>query len=154
MSLPLNAVPIGLRAIGTAFSSINSTTHTFNEFRFFEKIKTLSNYNGFVKVREVKFPPSFQSWQDDQPYGVSIVTYDMPATLTKLFLSRGGSGKSSLVLVLRSSTPPSFDFGYFRPTTSNCHIYVPDDAIETYKAKSPFSSYKNCIYPLSEYTGD
>lgn len=106
-----------------------------------------------MKVREVKFPPYFESWQDDQPYGKAIVTYDMPATLKKLYLSRAGDGKPQLVLVLRGSTPPSFGFGYFRPTTSNCRIYVPDDAIETYKAESPFSSYKNCIYPLSEYTG-
>ncbi len=135
------------------FSEINSTVHTFNEFRYFEKIKTIANYNTLFQVCEIKFPPFFVSWKDDSGYSRNVVTYDLPETVTSFHLSRAGNGKPELVLVLRGSTPPTFDFGYFRPNASNCHIYVPDDALETYKATSPFSSYLNCIYPLSEYEG-
>lgn len=57
-------------------------------------------------------------------------------------------------LVFESSTPPTLmSINIYSGTTpSTFKIYVPDDAVETYKTDEVFSYYVNKIYPVSELT--
>ena len=56
-------------------------------------------------------------------------------------------------LVIEATTPPSIDY-----TSSDFDnidaIYVPDDAVNTYKATSPWLDISGKIYPISDYSGN
>lgn len=136
------------------FDSINSTSHKFEEFQYFKSVTSLKQYNNFVKCEgTLIFPPNFVSWQDAQAYTQSVTTFIFPSTLTNFNLHRGGISRTTAIFVFKGSTPPTIDFSYFNPIASGntCKIYVPDDAIDTYKQATTFSNYSQIIYPLSEY---
>lgn len=54
-------------------------------------------------------------------------------------------------LIIRATTPPTFGSAMLNNTT--CNIYVPNEAVEDYKATSGWSSFASRIKPLSEYQG-
>jgi hypothetical protein len=56
------------------------------------------------------------------------------------------------VLIIRSQTPPSLSSSAFNGTNGGLVIYVPDEAVDTYKAASNWASLASRIKPLSEYT--
>lgn len=55
--------------------------------------------------------------------------------------------------IIRNSTPPTLESYVFNNTNSTFNIYVPDEAVSTYKARSGWSAYASRIKPLSEYQG-
>lgn len=55
-------------------------------------------------------------------------------------------------IICRNVNPPGLDYNTSLATNS-CPIYVPDEAVETYKTASVWSSYASRIKPLSEYQG-
>ena len=59
-------------------------------------------------------------------------------------------------VIFLSTTPPTLDYGasQFKMSSSNSgKIYVPDSAVDAYKASGIFQ-YTNNIYPISEYPND
>lgn len=59
-------------------------------------------------------------------------------------------------IVLESATPPTFAGGSSVVISLNEEgggIYVPDAAVNTYKAASGWSSYSEQIFPISDYSG-
>ena len=86
----------------------------------------LKNYDirtDFVEIGE--FPPNLVSGADGSCWGIRG-SLTIPAKMSKL----GGNA-------------------IFQAPFSK--IYVPDDAVETYKTSSPWSTYASRIYPMSEY---
>ncbi len=55
-------------------------------------------------------------------------------------------------ITFKGETPPSIHKTSFSTlhTQNNIKIYVPDNAVDAYKAVSNFSAYKNYIYPISQ----
>jgi len=60
--------------------------------------------------------------------------------------------------ILRCNTPPTINIGnevsdvqYAIFGGYNCNVYVPDAAVNDYKAASGWSSFASHIYPLSDY---
>ena len=76
-----------------------------------------------------------------------LTTLDFPAR-TVSFGKHPFRGLSALnTLIFRGTTPPTIgsnDFGFAKTPT----IYVPDSAVSTYQATSPYSNYT--IHPISE----
>lgn len=54
-------------------------------------------------------------------------------------------------VVINNNTPPSLYSNSFQSTNSTFIIYVPDAAVDAYKAAATWSSYASRIKPLSEY---
>lgn len=53
-------------------------------------------------------------------------------------------------MLLYPMTPPSLVYSIMT-TKTRMKIYVPDAAVDTYKAATIWSSYASYIYPMSEY---
>ena len=53
------------------------------------------------------------------------------------------------IIVVKSATPPSL--GAYAFNGSTCPIYVPDEAVEAYKAATNWNSYTARILPIGEY---
>lgn len=53
-------------------------------------------------------------------------------------------------LTMKGSTPPSLGTLVFAGSTKLTAIYVPDDAVETYKTATEWSTYASIIKPVSE----
>lgn len=56
-------------------------------------------------------------------------------------------------MILESETPPTVTFND-SDITDIVGIYVPNSAVNTYKSASFWASFKNKIYPISEYQGN
>lgn len=56
-------------------------------------------------------------------------------------------------MILESDTPPTVTFND-SDITDIVGIYVPDSAVNTYKSASFWASFKNKIYPVSQYSGN
>ena len=56
-------------------------------------------------------------------------------------------------VVIRNTTPPTLSSTNAFTSTNNCPFYVPDEAVEAYKAATNWKSYATRIKPLSEYEG-
>jgi hypothetical protein len=54
-------------------------------------------------------------------------------------------------IVINNVTPPSLVAAALN-VSNNCPIYVPDEAVDTYKSASTWSGFASRIKPLSEYT--
>lgn len=66
---------------------------------------------------------------------------------------RGLGASQNTSVILDSDTPPTM-LGANTTGTSLIKIYVPDVAVNTYKAASYWSSLSSKIYPISDYTGE
>ena len=55
--------------------------------------------------------------------------------------------------ICRANTPPTLSNASAFTNTNNCPIYVPDAAVEDYKAATNWKNYASRIKPLSEYQG-
>lgn len=98
------------------------------------------------------------TWQSGATYGeggitalgspVSITELDFPSRLVQLgqHFFRGCTQLTRLIF--RSTTPPTIYNGDFGFTNITPTIYVPDSAVSTYQATSPYSNYT--IHPISE----
>lgn len=55
-------------------------------------------------------------------------------------------------VTIERETPPTFGYRAFGAPAkrTNLKIYVPDQSIEAYKAKSQFSQYSSCVLPMSQ----
>ena len=134
--------------------------YTFKEFVFFTGVTSLSGWwlksysikTNFVEIGE--FPPNLVSGADGSCWGIRG-SLTIPAKMSKLGgnypFGTGAPNQGITELIIKRSTPPTVQ-AFGQPTFSK--IYVPDDAVDTYKTTSPWSTYANRIYPISEYPID
>ena len=61
------------------------------------------------------------------------------------------SRNAEITLIFKATTPPTLNYFVSYQTTEIKNIYVPDEAIEDYKAATNWSEYASIIKPLSEY---
>lgn len=58
------------------------------------------------------------------------------------------------VFICKAITPPTIGTQVFATTSQYLRIFVPDEAVEAYKAATNWSDYASRIYPLSEYEAE
>lgn len=77
----------------------------------------------------------------------------LPATLTNIGgqYTFGSRNRKLTELILKGSTPPKATASNTLNGMSSMKVYVPDDAVEAYKAAQYWSTYAANIYPMSEY---
>lgn len=79
-----------------------------------------------------------------------ITAMSLPASLNEIGVSVFYGCKNLTELTMRGSTPPILNVVSFGGETKLTAIYVPDDAVEAYKAATNWAAYADIIKPVSE----
>ena len=85
-----------------------------------------------------------------RPFGncTSLERLDLPASVTNIWNDAFLGCTALKVITIAATTPPALDTTALRGQSAE--FYVPDDAVETYKAASGWSAYASRIHPMSE----
>ncbi len=145
--LALCAVHGGRSTIGTRFRE-NTKITTFNECEHFTRVTVIEG-NAFFNassLAEITFPAGLRSIDGYSLRGTKLTKLVVPAGVTSIG-SQAFIISSLTTVVMLGTTPPSTNSNNF---TSGRYYYVPDDAIDTYKAASVWSTYTSYIKPMSE----
>lgn len=81
----------------------------------------------------------------------SLIEAHLPATLKEIRKGTFGFCTALTTLIIDAVTPPTLDANAWYGSNALAHIYVPDAAVEAYKAAANWSTYADRIKPLSEY---
>ncbi len=136
----------------------NTLYHKFNEFIYFTRVSAINSWEWIgssssthqVEIRE--FPSGVRTLNDGGCAGIKG-SITLPASLTSVGLYTFGNGNRIWVteLIMKGDTPPTTRSAYCLSGLNGKKIYVPDEAIDTYKTTQYWSSYAGNIYPISEY---
>lgn len=156
IKLPSSLVTIGANAFHkcplTELTELPSNVETIEFFAFgYAQFTSIKINEGCTKIGKAAFQ-----------HCDKLTFIDLPSTIKSI-------GDTSFIytslttVICRATTPPSLvknAFGAGLGTVAQAPIaqgagaiYVPDDAVEVYKAETNWSAYANVIKPLSEYNG-
>lgn len=93
-----------------------------------DSVKTISHFNECLSLRKVDI-------------GIGIATFNQNSFNGDMALE---------IFIMRGTTPPSYA-GWTLPDDFMGTIYVPDTAVEVYKAANGWKNWASMIKPLSEY---
>ncbi len=108
---------------------------------------------------DIVFPSTIKSLGNYCFYGGGCRNLTIPANVTTLNNECFGELSSTPIsdcilrtVVFESETPPNINNKVFpaQLVGNGLKIYVPDNALETYKAVANLERYVTCIYPMSE----
>ena len=165
-------------SLSSKFKS-NRLIRTFKEFALFTKITALSSTNTFQAstIASIVLPTSITAlnygscFQDCKQLaainlheGITNISTSsfMSCTLLRLLeipstvtgIGNWFARSTSCIMIFKGATPPTGISSSERSRTfSSGRIYVPDEAVDTYKGTADYSSVASRIYPVSEYTG-
>lgn len=158
----------------------NSLIKIFKEFSLFTKITALSSTNTFqastiesiilpTSINALNYGSCFQDCKNlaaiNLHEGITNIAMASFRSCTKLKVLEIPSTVSSIgsmfamsctcIMIFKGSTPPTgIPAGVERGRAfGSGKIYVPDEAVDTYKGTADYSSVASRIYPISEYTG-
>ena len=139
-------------AVGSSDVSFrnNKSLKTFPELKWFTGIKELSQsaFDGCTSLASITIPDGVTSIGRFAFYGCSSLTsIELPDGVTSIGQSAFDSCTSLTQIRLKAATPPAITSNTF---TATAEFYVPDDAVDTYKAASGWSDYASRIHPMSE----
>ena len=107
---------------------------------------------GNISIEEIRIPDDVTSLSGYCMRGTNvqrIIIPDSVRTIGNYGLYIAGS---HLVCVFESVNPPSINYNSTF-NNSMVTIYVPDEAVDTYKANTGFRNLVNAIHPISELGG-
>lgn len=108
---------------------------------------------------DFKVPASLTTLAASFAYGSSFNNITIPSTCTSfgngafyMLKTEAASYRRLKTVTFEAETPPSFGTYPFaeQDKTNNFKIYVPDSAVDAYKADSKLSAYVDYIYPVSQ----
>jgi hypothetical protein len=157
-----------VKSIGTIFRS-NKTIRTFNELKYFSNVTSLENYAfdhctslSFINLENITSLPSPYTFSDGAflkrflPSIISVGQYSLGnAGQHHTALQDLGASISSLTnpfryvsttLVVRAATPPTWTNGV--SVNGNGKVYVPADALNTYKGATGWSGLASVMYAI------
>lgn len=121
----------------------------FSELSYFTKITSVPRsafYNS--NIIKVKFPDRITSIGGRVFYECTKLKYvDYGSGITSFGDAVHRYTSSMVAMIIRNPTPPSMSIANFFPRGT---LYVPDDAIETYKTHETWSSFASRTKPISE----
>ena len=102
-----------------------------------------------IEIRE--FPSGVKTLNDGGLAGVKG-SITLPSVTSFGLYTFGNGGRTYVTeLIMKGTTPPTCRSSYCLTGLSGKKIYVPDEAVETYKTAQYWSTYAANIYPMSEY---
>ena len=151
-----------IKEIGT-YCFANSSKREMNNLLIADDIalKTLPGYmiENLIFNCDFKVPSTVTSLAASFAYGSSFNNIIIPATCTSIGngafyaqVSEAASYRRLKTVTFESETPPSFGTYSFaqQDKTNGFKIYVPDNAVDTYKAVAKLSGFVDYIYPVSQ----
>lgn len=137
-------------SVGTQFSNTDYTTTFLDLASLFPNLLRVSVNGAFNKathLTRITFPPSFTQLMEANFYNTTALTVIFGNSTSGSALKQLGWGaiRENVTSVLYATTPPNNQYFIGK------RCYVPDDAIETYKAAYPSQASK--FYPVSEWEG-
>lgn len=113
------------------------------------------NVMGGTSVTSIILPSVVQIGEGAFDGLSTLKVVDIGENCTSIGNTAWRSDSALLSIVVRASTPPSLGSNAFQRTNNTFIIYVPDAAVDTYKAASGWSdsSIVDRIKPLSQYNG-
>lgn len=138
--------------IGTWFS--NSTIASFDEFQYFINVKEVVKgaFDNCANLKNILLPDSITTIRSVAFRGTSLEVLVFPHKVTTVEWFILYDCHTSPTLISMNTTPPTMDNDVFRNATLS-EVYVPDEAVDTYKAARIWSRYATITKPLSEYQG-
>lgn len=152
----------GLTSIGNYSFAVSSKTEV-KDFIIPDDIN-LTQLPGYMLENlifdcDFRVPSGVKSLVAGFAYGCSFNNITIPATCTTFgngvfYCSKteSASYRKLKTVTFESSTPPTFGTYVFaeQDKTNGFKIYVPDNAVTTYKTNNRLSSFANYIFPISQ----
>jgi len=164
-SVPANSrivIPSSISTCGSyLFSVENKTEMTEVVMPNNIQLTTLPGYmfENLIFDCDFRVPSTVTSLAAGFAYGCSFNNITIPSTCTSFgngafyaLKSESASYRKLKTVTFESEIPPTFGSNPFaeQDKTNGFKIYVPDNAVDTYKATSRLSSFINYIYPVSQ----
>lgn len=122
------ATPSDLGTATKASTTLPTTIKYFTELRFFTGLTSIPSFQNYTSLESIAIPAQITSIPDE------------------CF-----SGCTSLMnVIIMSSTPPTLGTDVFVNNYSSMKIYVPQDAVSTYKSAAGWSTYSSKIKDVTE----
>lgn len=139
---------------GHAFQ--NSGVHRVRDLGYLSNLYTWDypySFDGCKSLEYIKLPDSLKTIGKrvvcECP---ALVTVDVGNAVTSIGEWFAYACKALQTLVMRTAVPPETDpSGFMTNVPATVNIYVPDEAVESYKAADCWSAYSARIKPLSDY---
>lgn len=143
--------------IGTIVPQLRKrSSSAFQEFRFFTNVAIIGvDFLSRCNITKISLP---QGIREIRQYGLAfnmLKELVIPSSCSRV---EGGVLEGNTVdcnVIFQSPVPPDFynDFLLNRYSRAKIVIYVPDEALTTYRNISALSAHAMNIRPLSEYQG-
>ena len=95
---------------------------------------------------------SGDAWKGAFNNCTSLTYVNLPSTVTSIGRQCFFQCSELVTFICRNVTPPTLGGQVFDSTNAALSIYVPDSAVDTYKAATGWAALASRIKPLSEYT--
>ena len=102
------------------------------------------------KLTSIKLPDGITAIDDDTFYACGLTSIVIPGGVAGIGQRAFQYCKALTELILLPITPPNLDLYALDKTPSNLVITVPKGTLDTYKADSDWSSYKNQMVEATE----
>lgn len=145
------------------FSKNDGVTFTIStDLRYLTGVTDIPNYGfaycfkgaSFVMLPNVKTIRNYVLRY--QAGSKTLTTVELSESITSIgeYFCNGYTGLQAVII--HATTPPSLGFASFKDGTTKqlnntWRAYVPDEAVDAYKAHSSWSAWASRILPLSEY---
>ena len=111
------------------------------------RVRLSSNSN----IERVSFPSTLTFISNYVFIGLTKITnVTIPSSVTFIGQQTFQGCTNMQYMILEGTTPPTIYANTF--TNNNCLFYVPDSAVNTYKAANVWSNYASRIFPISDLT--
>lgn len=141
----------------------NNTYSYIGVFAMNEQLKSVSLPNSITKLGRGSFNRCTSLTQINIPEGVTslgdvcfyrcsaLESIELPSTVTSIGNNAFQNCTGLIRVSIAAATPPSLGSSAFANCSALTGIYVPDSAVETYKAATNWSAHADIILPLSQY---
>jgi hypothetical protein len=109
-------------------------------------------FSGCSSLESINIPSNVQLLKKNIFYQCyKLSTIEIPEGLTDIYSQAFGSCTSLSKVICRATTPPTLDILAFHGTPSDKTLYVPDSALDAYKASTNwYAAFGDNIKPLSD----
>ena len=119
-------------SIGTVFKSNTKIT----------SLRDLVHFTGVTSMKST----SFESC-------TNVLYIEIPVNVTEMGFGTIRSNTKLKWIKLWPNSTITMSGNNCLHNTNNCHVYVPDDLVSSYKTAANWKQYASRFYPISEYTG-
>ena len=112
-----------------------------------------SAFSGCRSLKDLQVPDTLQTIGRSAFSNCTFNMIELPATIQTIGVSAFNSCYSLETVIVKAPTPPALDnTNAFSTVPSYAKFYVPDEAVEDYKAATNWNAFSDRIFPISALT--